>query len=116
MLMLVRTEALLSLDAGDLIKDSHLADLSKGYTAKVQAIKDMDRERMGDFMVWDTAKNAPIPMNREQVGIHQVRAGIEPALEGTYRVKLLDGKEEDVMPAFQMSKMHVQGFELATSR
>src|SRR3989441_685002 len=67
------------------------------------------------FMVWDTAKNAPIPMNREQVGIHQVRAGIEPALEGTYRVKLLDGKEVDVMPAFQMYKIHVQDFDLDTT-
>src|SRR6266705_653192 len=77
--ILVRTDTLLYLDPRDVIKDYQLADLSKGYTAKVQAIKEMDRERMGDFMVWDTAKNAPIPMNREQVGIHQVKAGIDAA-------------------------------------
>src|SRR5207249_9930815 len=108
--LLVRTDTLRYLDPRDVIKGWHLADLSKGYTAKVQAIKDMDRERMGDLMVWDTAKNAPIPMNREQVGIHQVRAGIEPALEGTYRVKLLDGKQGDVMRPFQVDKIHVQSF------
>src|SRR3989449_10835194 len=88
---------LLYLDPRDVIKDYKLADLSKGYTAKVQTIKDADRERMGDFMVWDPAKKAPIPMHREIVGVHQVKAGIDPALEGTYRVKLLDGKEVDVM-------------------
>ena len=110
--ILVRTDTLTYLDPRDVIKDYQLADLSKTYTAKVQAIKDSDRERMGDFMVWDTAKKAPIPMNREQVGIHQVMAGIDPALEGTYRVKLLDGKDVDVMPVFQMYKIHVQDFDL----
>src|SRR2546427_12747847 len=51
-------------------------------------------------------------MNREQVGVHQVKAGIDPALEGTYRVTLLDGKSVDVMPVFQMYKIHVQDFDL----
>src|SRR5437870_2326226 len=110
--ILVRTDTLLYLDPRDVIKDYKLADLSKGYTAKVQAIKDADRERMGDFMVWDPAKKAPIPMNREQVGVHQVKAGIDTALEGTYRVTLLDGKSVDVMPVFQMYKIHVQDFDL----
>src|SRR2546426_1093956 len=67
---------------------------------------------MGDFMVWDPAKKAPIPMHREIVGVHQVKAGIDPALEGTYRVKLLDGKDVGVMPVFQMYKIHVQDFDL----
>ena len=35
--------------------------------------------------------------------------------KGTYRVKLLDGKEVDVMPVFQMYKIHVQDFDLDTS-
>jgi nitrate reductase alpha subunit len=110
--ILVRTDSLTYLDPRDVLKDYKLADLSKTYTAKVQAIKDDYRERLGDFMVWDTAKNQSIPMHREQVGYHMLNAGIDPALEGTYRVKLLDGKEVDVMPVFQMYKIHVQDFDL----
>src|SRR2546425_645648 len=60
-------------------------------------------------------KNQAVPMHREMVGLNMMRAGIDPALEGTYRVKLLDGKEVDVMPVFQMYKIHVQDFDLDTT-
>src|SRR2546422_7856674 len=66
-------------------------------------------------MVWDTANSQSVPMHREMVGVNMTKAGIDPALEGTYRVKLLDGKEVDVMPAFQMYKIHVQDFDLDTT-
>ena len=112
--ILVRTDTLTYLDPRDVIKDYKLADL-KGYTLKVQAIKDADRERLGDFMVWDTVKKQAIPMHRELLGVHQLKAGIDPALEGTYRVTLLDGKTVDVMPVFQMYKIHVQDFDLDTT-
>jgi len=113
--ILIRTDTLTYLDPREVIKDFKLADLSKGYSYKVQAIKDDYRERLGDFMVWDTAKNAPVPIHRELLGALMAKAGIDAALEGTYRVKLLDGKEVDVMPVFQMYKIHVQDFDLDTT-
>src|SRR5207253_538243 len=113
--ILIRTDTLTYLDPREVIKDYQLADLSKGYSAKVMGLKPDQRERLGDFMMWDTAKNQAIPIHRELVGIHMQKAGIDPALEGTYRVKLLDGKEVDVMPVFQMYKIHVQDFDLDTT-
>jgi nitrate reductase alpha subunit len=113
--ILVRTDSLTYLDPRDVIKDFKLADLSKGYTYKVQTIKDDYRERLGDFMFWDTAKNQAVPAHREMVGNKLAQSGIDPALEGTYRVRLLDGKEVDVMPVFQMYKIHVQDFDLDTT-
>jgi len=113
--ILVRTDTLTYLDPREVIKDFKLADLHNGYTYKVQAIKDDYRERLGDFMVWDTAKNAPVPIHREIVGSALLKTGIDPALEGTYRVRLLDGKEVDVMPVFQMYKIHVQDYDLDTA-
>src|SRR2546429_143239 len=112
--ILVRTDTLQYLDPHDVIKDYKLFDLTHGYSKYVQAIKPEYRERLGDFMVWDTAKNQAVPMHREMVGVNMTKAGIDPALEGTYRVKLLDGKEVDVMPVFQMYKIHVQDFDLDT--
>src|SRR5439155_997856 len=113
--ILIRTDTLTYLDPKDVIKDYKYFDLSKGYSAKVQSINQDYRERLGDFMFWDSAKNQPIPVHRELVGAQMVRAGVDPALEGTYRVKLLDGKEIDVMPVFQMYKIHVQDFDLDTT-
>src|SRR5207245_11568741 len=99
----------------DVIKEHKMFDLTHGYKKYVQAIKQEYRERLGDFMVWDTAKNQAVPMHREMVGVNMTKAGIDPALEGTYRVKLLDGKEVDVMPVFQMYKIDVQDFDLDTT-
>src|SRR3989475_692043 len=96
--ILVRTDTLQYLEPKDVIKDYQLFDLTHGYSKYVQAIKQEYRERLGDFMVWDTAKNKPVPMNREMVGLNMMRAGIDPALEGTYRVKLVDGKDVDGTP------------------
>ena len=72
--ILIRTDTLTYLDPKDVIKDYQLADLSKGYTDKVQAIKDDYRERLGDFMVWDTAKNQAVPMHREMVGSQMLKS------------------------------------------
>src|SRR5205814_8475322 len=93
--LLIRTDTLTYLDPREVIKDFKLADLHNGYTYKVQAIKDDYRERLGDFMVWDTGKNAPVPIHREIVGSALRKSGIDPAVVGTYRVKLSDGKEVD---------------------
>ena len=38
-----------------------------------------------------------------------------PALTGTYRVKLLNGREVDVMPIYQMYLVHLQDYDLDTS-
>ena len=37
-----------------------------------------------------------------------------PALTGTYRVKLLNGREVDVMPVWQMYLVHFQDYDLDT--
>ncbi len=113
--ILIRTDTLQYLDPRDVIKDYKLFDLTHGYSKYVQAIKQEYRERLGDFMVWDVNKKQAVPMHRELVGINMTKAGIDPALEGTYRVKLLDGKDVDVMPVFQMYKIHVQDFDLDTT-
>src|SRR5437016_710687 len=65
--ILIRTDTLQYLDPHDVIKDYKLFDLTHGYTKYVQAIKQEYRERLGDFMVWDTAKNQAVPMHGEGV-------------------------------------------------
>jgi hypothetical protein len=39
---------------------------------------------------------------------------IEPALEGTFPVTLLDGSEVEVMPVFEMYRRHLADYDLKT--
>ena len=65
-------------------------------------------------MVWDLNKKQAVPLHREQVGWHYQNSGIDAALTGTYRVKLLNGREVDVMPIWQMYLVHLQDYDLDT--
>ena len=66
------------------------------------------------MMVWDLAKGKAVPLHREQVGMHLTQSGIDPALTGTFRMKLLNGREVDVMPIYQMYTIHLQDYDLDT--
>ena len=65
-------------------------------------------------MVWDQNKNQAVPIHRELVGWHFRKSGIDAALTGTYRVKLLNGREVDVMPIMQLYQVHLQDYDLDT--
>ena len=70
-------------------------------------------ERLGGMMVWDLNKKQAVPLHREQ-GLSLRAKGIDPALNGTYRVKLLNGREVDVSPIYQMYQVHLQDYDLDT--
>ena len=65
-------------------------------------------------MVWDLNKKQAVPLHREQVGWHYQTSGIDAALTGTYRVKLLNGREVDAMPVWQLYLVHFQDYDLDT--
>ena len=73
-----------------------------------------DSSGLGGMMVWDLAKKQAVPLHREQVGWHYQHSGIDAALTGTYRVKLLNGREVDAMPIWQMYLVHFQDYDLDT--
>ena len=112
--LLVRTDTLQYLDPRDVVKDFEFPDFSKSYSGRVQTLKPEQIERLGGMMVWDLNKKQAVPLHREQVGYHFVQSGIDPALNGTYRVKLLNGREVDVSPIYQMYLVHLQDYDLDT--
>ena len=112
--ILVRTDTLQYLDPRDVIADFKFPDFSKSYSGRIQSLKPEQIERLGGMMVWDLNKKQAISLHREQVGYHFVQSGIDPALTGTYRVKLLNGREVDVSPIYQMYLVHLQDYDLDT--
>jgi nitrate reductase alpha subunit len=110
--LLVRTDTLKRLKADEVFANYKAPALE--YSANVQGMKDKQRKAIGDFVVYDTKTNAFKAITREDVGKKMVAKGIDPALEGTYKVKI-GGKEVEVMTLFDMYKVHLKDFDVKTT-
>lgn len=61
----------------------------------------------GDFVIWDEEKQKTAVVTRDDYGKFMLEKGLRPALEGRYKVKLLDGDEIEVRPVFDLMKEYV---------
>ncbi len=112
--LLVRTDTLKRLRADELIPN-YKAGLSKnGVSFKVQGLTDEQYAKVGDRVVWDARKNAPAAISRDDVGGRMESKGIDPALAGTWKVKLVDGKEVEVTTLWSLYQIHLKDYDLDT--
>ena len=112
--VLVRTDTLQFLDPRDVVADYQFPDFSKSYSGRVQSLKPHKSSGSGGSWCGIWRRSRRCPLHREQVGWHYQSSGIDPALTGTYRVKLLNGREVDAMPVWQMYLVHFQDYDLDT--
>jgi nitrate reductase alpha subunit len=77
----------------------------------VQGLTDHQREKIGDFCVWDSEKQQLAFISRDDVGDNM---RVAAALDGTFSVKLADGKTVEVMPALEMYKRHLADYDPKT--
>ncbi|MFQ5503672.1 MAG: molybdopterin-dependent oxidoreductase [Planctomycetota bacterium] len=99
--LLVRTDNLRRLRAHEVF-EGYTSDLSKeGPSYEMQGLTDEQHEKLGDFVVWDKTANGPRAVTRDDVG---------------KRFKVtIDGKEVEVMPLFEMYKVHLRDYDLSTA-
>jgi anaerobic selenocysteine-containing dehydrogenase len=88
-----------------------VSDISNGPSYKIQGLTDEQRERIGDFTLWDEKAGKLVAINREQVG---EKANMNAALTGVFKVQTVDGKKVEVMPAYEMYKRHLKDYDLKT--
>ncbi|MBI2881964.1 MAG: molybdopterin-dependent oxidoreductase [Candidatus Tectomicrobia bacterium] len=113
--LLVRTDTLRRLRPQDVIPGYRNRDISTGPSFLTQGLTPEQREAVGDFMVWDKGKNAPVPVTRDDVGRRLAESGVDPVLEGKFTVRMVDGKDVEVMPLFEMYKSyHLKDYDLET--
>ncbi|MBI4288017.1 MAG: molybdopterin-dependent oxidoreductase [Chloroflexi bacterium] len=112
--LLVRTDNLKRLQPKDVFPGYKNQDISTGPSFKIQGLTPEQREVIGDFVVWDAKTNSPKAISRDDVGDKMTAKGIDPALEGKFTVKLVDGKELEVIPLFEMYKIHLKDYDLDT--
>ncbi len=118
--LLVRMDTKELLRAKDCIKGHKTAKLKRTKVVPDgQGVKPWDveqgmpvveasrREDWGDFVMWNSAKSAPVAVSRDDIGEFFAKKKIDPALEGTYTVTLLDGTKVEVRPNFDLVKQHL---------
>ncbi len=62
------------------------------------------RGEWGDYTVFDRRTGRVVQVPRDLVGEHFARSGVDPALEGEFDVRLADGSQVKVRPAFSLIK------------
>ena len=67
-------------------------------------VNELDRE--DQFFWWDALTGAPAPAPRHTLAT----TGVDPALEGSYKVTLADGTEVEVEPVFERLKRHLENY------
>ncbi|MCH8963412.1 MAG: molybdopterin-dependent oxidoreductase [Planctomycetes bacterium] len=110
--LLVRTDNLARLRADEVFAN-YKSDLPKdGPSFKVHGLTDKQHAQIGDRVVWDSKSNKPAAINRDDVGKTFADKGIDPALEGTWKIKLVDGSEVEVMTLWSMYEIHLRDYDL----
>src|SRR5690606_14981096 len=82
--------------------------LRGGPSYEIQGLTDEQRERIGDFTIWDTKKGAVVAVDRDQVGKH---ANMDAAIEGKFHVKTLDGKTVEVQTVYELYREHLKDYD-----
>jgi nitrate reductase alpha subunit len=109
--LLVRTDTLRRLRPEDVIQGYRDKDLRGGPSYEKQALTDEQRERIGDFTVFDTSRNEVVAVSRDDVG---PRANLNAALEGVFEVETVDGERVEVMPVLEMYRRHLIDYDVET--
>lgn len=112
--LLVRKDNLKRLRAHEIFLDYHSPLNPDGASRKVQGITEEQHERLGDFVVWDKATNAPKAISRDDVGDVLTRKGIDPVLDGSFTVTLVDGKSVEVATLWNLYQIHLRDYDLDT--
>ncbi|MBI1746305.1 MAG: molybdopterin-dependent oxidoreductase [Acidobacteria bacterium] len=110
--LLVRSDNLMRLKAADVFPNYKNQDLSAGPSVKQHGLTQEQREKLGDYVVWDLKSKRLHVVTRDDVGQKLAAKQVDPALEGRFTVKTVDGKDIEVLPLFEMYKLHLKDYDL----
>jgi len=112
--LLLRTDTLKRVKPEDIIAGYKQPDISNGPGFKIHGLTAKQREKIGDFVVWDENTKGPKAITRDDVGIHLKNKGIDPAIEWSGRLTGTDGKTFKAMTIYDAYKIHLRDYDLAT--
>jgi len=112
--LVVRTDTLRRLKPGEIVEDYRPPDLAGGPSVTLHGLTREQRERLGDFVVYDLASRSLQPVTRDHVGERLAAAGLDPALAWRGKARLVDGGEVEVMTVWELYREHLGDYDLDT--
>ncbi|MBI4488471.1 MAG: molybdopterin-dependent oxidoreductase, partial [Deltaproteobacteria bacterium] len=112
--ILVRTDTLKRLRAHEVFPNYWTTLSPDGPSMKIQGLTRDQHSKLGDYVIWDQIKKGPVAITRDDVGETMAKKGLEPLLEGTFKVKLVDGKEVEVATLWTLYQTHLKDYDLDT--
>ena len=112
--LLVRKDNLRRLRAHEVFAGYQSALSPDGTSFKIQGLTKEQHDKLGDFVLWDAKINGPRAVTRDQVGNTMVKDGIDPMLDGSFKVKLADGKTVEVATLWTLYQTHLKDYDLKT--
>ena len=110
--LLVRTDTLERLRPEEVLPDYEPKDLRLGPSYRIQGLTDEQRQRIGDFCMWDVKNDQVVAVSRDEVGDN---LSFDPALDGEFTVTTVDGREITVVPIFEMYRRHLRDYDVQTA-
>lgn len=112
--LLVRVDTLERLRAADLFPEYEPGLAPDGPSFSQQELKPEQYATLGDYVVRDAKSNTLVAITRDDVGAAMASKGIDPVLDWSGVVKLIDGSEVEVLTLWAMYKEHLQEYDLDT--
>ncbi len=113
--LLVRTDTLERLKAADVFPGYQPGLSTNGPSFTEQNLKQEQYDKLGDYVVIDSATGVPAAITRDEVGGRMTAAGIDPRLEWKGNVTLADGSQVEVMTLWEMYKINLADYDLQTT-
>jgi nitrate reductase alpha subunit len=112
--LLVRKDNLKRLRAAEVFPN-YQSDLAPdGPSMKTQGLTKEQHEQLGDYVIWEAKENKPHAVTRDDIGATLEKKGLDPVLEGTFTIKLVDGKEVEIATLWTLYQVHLQDYDLAS--
>ncbi len=110
--LLIRADTLTRLQAKDVIPNYKPGLKKDGPSYKEQHLTDEQYAKIGDYVVYDEKQKGVRALTRDQMGERMAQEGIAPALSYSGKVKLVDGKEVEVITLWDAYKTHLKDYDL----
>ena len=112
--LLVRTDTLKRLRAEEVFPGYRSGLSPVGPSVKIQGLTPAQHEQIGDFVIWDRKSGGPRAVTRDDIGRRMAALGLDPALDGTFTVKLANGRAVEVATLWSLYRVHLKDYDIET--
>lgn len=110
--LLVRADTLERLRAAEVFPSYTPGLNPEGPSFQLQGLTAQQYETLGDYVVIDAKTSAPAALTRDQVGDQLGSAGIDPLLEWSGTLRLVDGSQVEAITLWSMYQEHLRDYDL----